>query len=97
MEIVTLEQVKKHLNIEQDYQDDDSLIQGYITAAISMVEAEICRDLADLSDKEIPIARQAVLLTVGDYYMQREDTVVGATPSSVPMGVKRLCFNIRRF
>lgn len=92
-EILTLEAVKRHLNIV-DYNGDDELISGYITSATGYVQEIICRSAEELTPLEMAVFRQAVLLVVGDFYMQREDTVV-AVSTATTGAVKRLTMSIR--
>lgn len=46
LELITLNVVKKHLRIEEDYTDDDELIDLYIASAIEQVENFTERPLA---------------------------------------------------
>ena len=80
MAYITLEEAKRHLNIEADYTDDDSYITTLIDAAEGKVAEDILRPLKELEDEQgaIPAPlRQAILLQVGDFYASREDTVYG--------------------
>lgn len=92
-EILTLEEVKRHLNII-DYNGDDALIGGYLASAVGYVEEIICRKIEELTPRELAVCKQAVLLVVGDFYMQREDTVVAVSVAS-SQAVKRLTMSIR--
>lgn len=77
---VTLEQAKKHLNLDVEFTDDDAYVESLIEAAEGKVSEDICVNLADLADEDgnIPAPlRQAVLLQIGDFYASREDTVYG--------------------
>lgn len=91
--VMTLEEVKRHLNII-DYNGDDELLHGYITAAIGYVQEIICRDVDTLKPLELSVFKQAVLLVIGDFYMQREDTVV-AVSAGTTGAVRRLTMSIR--
>ncbi len=80
MAYITLDQAKKHLNLESEFIDDDAYIDSLSEAAEGKVALDICRDLKDLEDEDgdIPAPlRQAVLLQIGDFYASREDTVYG--------------------
>lgn len=94
MEILTLDQVKRHLNIDVEYTGEDTLLQGYLTSAIGYVKEIICRDIESLEPMEMAVFRQAVLLVIGDFYMQREDSVVAVSVASTN-AVKRLTMSIR--
>lgn len=91
--VLTIDEVKRHLNIT-DYDGDDELIKGYLTSAIGYVQEIICRDTSTLKPLELAVFKQAVLLVVGDFYMQREDTVV-AVSTATTGAVKRLTMAIR--
>lgn len=80
MAYITLEEAKRHLNIEADFTGDDSYITTLIDAAEGKVAEDILRPLEELEDGQgaIPAPlRQAILLQVGDFYASREDTVYG--------------------
>lgn len=94
VDILTIADVKRHLNIEQEYTGDDAIIASYLTSAVAYVEQIICRDVDTLNPQELAVFKQAVLLVVGDFYMQREDTVVAVSTSSTN-AVKRLTMSIR--
>ena len=85
MAYITLEEAKRHLNIEADFTDDDSYITTLIDAAEGKVAEDILRPLAELEDGQgatpAPL-RQAILFQVGDFYASREDTVYGAAVNS---------------
>lgn len=92
--VLTIEGVKRHLNIDALYTGDDVLLEGYLDSAIAYVEQIICREVSTLTERELAIFRQAVLLVIGDFYMQREDTVVAVSTASTN-AVKRLTMAIR--
>jgi uncharacterized phage protein (predicted DNA packaging) len=70
--MVDLSLAKLHLNISHD--SDDTLIQGYINAAISYVNKECGLIIKDL-DPLPPALDQAVLLLIGGFYENREATI----------------------
>lgn len=77
---IQLSEAKKHLNIEQDFVDDDEYITSLIESAEEFVGMDICVPLAELEKERgtlpAPI-RQAVLLIIGDFYAVRESVVLG--------------------
>lgn len=80
MTYISLEQAKKHLNIEPEFTDDDQFILDLVEAATLVVEKDICRPLAELGvgEGQIPQPLQrAILLLVGTYYNTRETEVYG--------------------
>lgn len=72
-EFVTLEMIKTHLNIEQDYRDER--LHNYLLhlreVAFLVVQNHICSDLATLNGNKKAIGH-ALLLLIGTYYLQRE-------------------------
>lgn len=73
---ITLEQAKKHLNIENDFHDDDEYILGLISVAENAVEVHCNRSLAETAERNggclpSPLL-QAMLLIIGDFYRERE-------------------------
>lgn len=102
MNFPTVEQVKAHIRVEIDDEEDD-LIQEYIDDAISYIESYINQRVYE---NEVPpeessgtifnsSMRQAVYLIVGQWYRYREDT---ATSDMHPLsvGVKQLLDPIRK-
>ncbi len=86
MAYITLELAKKHLNIEQEYTEDDSYITLLIGAAENVVSKDICEDLKNIeSEGAIPDSLLfAILLQVGDYYSNRETLAFGCTVKTLP-------------
>ena len=78
MAYVTLDMAKRHLNIEPSYTDEDSYI-------------EAVEELATIDGgKNIPMPLvQAMLLCLGAYYTNRENTAY-ATLKEIPQGAKYL-------
>lgn len=94
---ITLSDAKHHLNIEEEYTGDDRYIETLVKGATAAVAAMAQRDMDALTEEESDIARQAVLLIVGEWYMQREDSVVGAAVNRIPNGVERLVHAIKSY
>lgn len=81
MACITLAEAKRHLNIEDDFEDDDQYISSLIAVAQEVVAQDICVPLAELEGEtgEIPAPlRQAMLLLIGNYYASRESVAFGA-------------------
>lgn len=91
---MTIDEVKRHLNIDVEYTGDDILITSYMASATGYVEQIICRDIESLTPSELAVCKQAILLVIGDFYMQREDSVVAVSVAS-SNAVKRLTMSIR--
>ena len=73
--MITLELAKKHLNLEEDYVDDDNYIKTLIEVAEEAVEVHVNEKLEEIAGKEGEIPKpllQAILLMVGNLYQNRE-------------------------
>lgn len=72
---ITLEEIKKHLNIDNYFTDDDEYLASLIEVAAKVVEAHIDCSFNDLLDGDgnlpLPII-QAMKLFVGNMYQSRE-------------------------
>lgn len=97
----TLDMAKRHLNIEDAFTDDDLYIEGLISVAEEKVAAELCMSAENMADinkgGSLPAPLiQAILLTIGAYYTNREDiTTVQTRP--LEYGVKYLTQLYRNF
>lgn len=88
----TIDQVKRHLNIDPDFNDDNLLLLQYINAAEDAVAKYLDKDLADLVDCEgtIPASiRSAIWLMVGHLYNNRE-AVGYSSATKVPLAYEYL-------
>ena len=81
---VSLDDLKKHLNIDID--DDDDLLLEYEAAAVEMAEHFMNREIIKRDDQQalaasaadVPAAvKQYIRCQVGDFYKQREITATG--------------------
>lgn len=94
MKYVTLELAKRHLNVEEVYTDEDAYIESLIDVAEAKVAKELCMSLDELATidggEEIPAPlKQAMLLSMGSYYANREEvTTIQTRP--LEQGVKYL-------
>lgn len=86
---ISLDKIKKHLNLDTNYKEDDRMILSYYNAAEEIVRRHIdCPDLKQLVDKNDNLPEplnQAILLLIGNFYLQREsisDTMVYNVPNS---------------
>lgn len=83
---MTLEEAKKHLNVEAAYTDDDTYIGTLIDVAEMKVATELCMDVEGLAavgggDTLPVLLKQAILLSIGGYYVNRDDiTTVQTRP-----------------
>ena len=92
---ITLKDVKKHLNIDESFTDDD-----YITSLINVAEDAVAKNediaLKDmLEDGKLPSSvSHSILLLIGNLYNNREATSY-SVPSEVPYAYKYL-INLNR-
>lgn len=90
---ITLEQAKRHLNIELSYADEDSLIDSLITVVEQKVAKELCTSvegLATIDGESIPAPLiQSMMLCLGTYYANRENAA-SANLKEIPHGAKYL-------
>lgn len=91
MEDLNLEIVKKHLNISDDFQDDDFYLFALMDVAKDVVERSLDINLDELRNQEsmlpAPIVH-AMLLLIGTWYACRESVVSGSmapTPHAYDM------------
>ena len=81
-----LYQIKKHLNIDEDFHSDDEYLVELAQAAQNVVEVHLDRPLDSLENEEgyIPSSlTQAMLLLIGTRYASRE-SVSFASNSVLP-------------
>ncbi len=81
-----LYQVKKHLNINDEFHDDDEYLVDLSMVAENIVQKHIDVELQDLEDGvgNLPAPlTQAMLLLVGNYYANRE-SVAFASAQPLP-------------
>ena len=66
--------LKKHLNVDESYIDDDEYIKALCLAAETAVENHICRPLTEImSDGKLPAAvNHAIIMLVAHWYANRE-------------------------
>lgn len=89
---IQLYQVKKHLNIDEDFRDDDEYLMSLVEVAEKVVERNIDTKLRQLEDGDgfIPSPLiQAMLLLIGNFYANRE-SVAFASSSQVPLSYNYL-------
>lgn len=82
-----LYQIKKHLNINDSFHDDDEYLMDLCNVAENAVQKHIDTSLASLEDEGgmIPAPLlQAMLLMIGTFYAKRE-SIAFATASEVPI------------
>lgn len=93
---VTLQQAKKHLNIDDSFTEDDNYILQLIQVAEDAVEKNTDIALTEQLEGGIlpPSLTHSILLLVGNLYNNREATSY-SVPSEVPFAYKYL-INLNR-
>lgn len=77
---IELEDIKKHLNLDADYTDDDSYLVYLESVAEQLVEKHIDKTLEDMIAEEGEVPKpllQAMLLMIGNFYDNRESISYG--------------------
>ena len=96
---ISLNDAKRHLNVEASFTQDDAYIRSLIETAVVKVAADTSRPVAALlrPDGTIhPIARAAALLLIGTLYAYRE-TVYNGSVNELPLGYQSLCHSLREY
>lgn len=92
MTCIPLELAKKHLNLDEEYTEDDEYILGLVAAAKGAVEMALNASLDRLAEEnggEVPMAIiQAILLMVGNWYQNRE--ITGSKVAALPYNFEYL-------
>ncbi len=73
--MINLKRAKEHLNIEEEFKDDDEYIQSLINVSYDVVNKHINHSIDDAIDENgnIPTPLQhAILLMIGNLYQNRE-------------------------
>lgn len=88
---VTLNKIKKHLNIDEDFTDDDSYLTDLEQVAETVVERHIDSSFDNIIEGEnLPSPlEQAILLFIGNMYLNRE-SVAFATTQQIPFSYQYL-------
>lgn len=89
---IQLDLAKKHLNIEDDFIEDDEYILSLIEVAESAVRVHINEDFVDIAEKNggvlPPPILHAALLMIGNLYQNRE--VIGNKNLALPYNYQYL-------
>ena len=89
---IQLDLAKKHLNIEEDFTEDDEYILSLIEVAESAVRVHVNEDFASIAEKNggclPPPILQAVLLMIGNMYQNREP--IGTKNQALPYNYQYL-------
>lgn len=93
MTYLTLATIKKHLNIDANFTDDDTYLTSLGDVAEQIVSKHVQYNLAELAEDNggslpAPIVH-ACLLMIGNFYMNRE-SVAAVSMSKIPMSYEYL-------
>lgn len=98
---ITVEDLKKHLNIDEDFTEDDGYLAYLITVAEDAISIHIDRNLSEVADEnggELPaVLIHAMKLFIGDMYQSRESTSFNGSPSEIPFSYTYLTSLYRRY
>ena len=87
MKYLTLTLAKQHLLVDASVTEDDSYITQLCDVAEAAVEVDLDQPLVTLEDADgdlpAPII-QAMLLTVGNLYANREPVAMGVAANAIP-------------
>lgn len=89
----TLAMIKRHLNVDQSFTDDDEYITYLYMVAEAVVQVHLCANLEDYEDDEHNIPAgiiHAMMLYIGDLYNSREGNAYGVSVQQVPFGYEYL-------
>ena len=93
MQYLNLDLIKKHLNIDSDFHDDDSYLEALADVVEEVTEKHIDVSLNNLTadnNGKIPAPLiQAMLLLCGSYYSNREN-VAFASSAEIPLSYSYL-------
>ena len=93
MSYLQLYQIKKHLNIDEDFHLDDEYLVDLSIVAEQVVQKHIDNNLDELcaeNDGELPSPlMHAMLLLIGNFYANRE-SVAFASSSEIPLSYSYL-------
>lgn len=79
---VTLDEAKKHLNIDANFTDDDAYITSLIEVSEDSVQQHldiVLEDLTDTGGDLPPAVKHSILLMVGNLYANREPVSYSST------------------
>ena len=90
--MIPIDIVKKHLNIEPDFYDDDQYLLGLIEVAEQTVKVHVNEDMDKLAEENggcLPAPLfQAMLLQIGNLYQNRE--IIGTKSQALPFNYQYL-------
>lgn len=97
---ITLEEAKRHLEVDPDYTGDDDLIRDIILDVEDVAASDLCVPLQILETEygALPrTIRRAMLLLIGSYYKNREDEIPNSESAQMANGYRKLISNYRNY
>ena len=85
--LVSLDILKKHLNVEESFTDDDEYIEELEEVAEQVVSQDLCVDIEEVESDKVGVPKpleQAIKLLVGQYYANREPVAMGVAANAIP-------------
>lgn len=100
MAIVTLDQMKAHLNVTESR--DDDLVAGKVEAAQNHIERLLGYRIEETyggaeQDPVPPSLVEAVMQLAAHWYENREAVIVGVTAIPMPLGVREIIREYREW
>lgn len=96
---IQLDLAKKHLNIEEDFREDDEYILSLIEVAEAAVRVHINEDFASIAERNggclPPPILQAMMLMIGNLYQNRE--IIGSKIHELPYNYQYLIDLFRNY
>lgn len=82
---ISISEVKKHLNIDEGFTEDDVYIESLILVAKETIEHEINDTIESLNEggQVPPSIKHSMLLLIGNWYLNREPVTFGSA-SKIP-------------
>lgn len=89
---IDLDTIKRHLNIDPDYTDEDEYLMNLSEVAVTAIENHIDSPISRfIHDGELPAPLlHAALLLIGNYYQNRESESIGHIVNTLPHGYEYL-------
>lgn len=82
---LTLDHIKRHLNIDNEFIDDDGYIMSLASVSKEIVEKHIDYSFDEFDVVPKPLI-QVILLLIGNFYANREEVIYAST-SKLPHSV----------
>jgi len=98
--IITLTEAKQHLNIQESFLEDDTLITDLILVAENVIERDTQHTInsIEISEGSVPpMLKHAAKILVSTFYENREAVIIGVSVSEVPFSYKYLMSSYKKY